>query len=164
MFDPLYIVYCFLAIGLLWLAVRHLSSPRYPYISKPILSRAELNFFHAIADLVPPPYILSFKPRLGDIIDVEAFVQQNDPDWKGRFGAPVWSKHIDFVIIDSETAQVMVCIELDDRSHLRPENRERDTFKNKALNAADIPLVRIKCQRSYNKEAIRNQIAPYFEV
>tara|TARA_B100000686_G_scaffold354396_1_gene464419 strand:+ start:7579 stop:8079 length:501 start_codon:yes stop_codon:yes gene_type:complete len=151
-------------IILVWVAKQFLFAPRYPYISKPILTNAELNFYKTLSALVHEPVLISFKPRLGDIVDVEEYIRQSDPDWIGRYGAPVWSKHIDFVLINGHTADVLCCIELDDRSHLKRENAKRDQFKNKALEAADIPLIRIRCQRTYKKEAVLEKIAPYLNI
>ena len=143
------------------LIIRFSTADRYPYVHRPIMSRAELKFYHAFKDLIPRLLAISIKPRLGDIIDVDKLIRQQDHGWNGKYCEPVWSKHIDFVIFDSQTADIIFCIELDDKSHLKKENAARDRFKNKALSAAEIPLVRIQCRKSYDTAYLKKQFEPY---
>ena len=52
---------------------------------------------------------------------------------------------LDFVLCDN-TSNPICAIELDDKSHLRESAKTRDMKKDKALNAAGIPIVRIKVE------------------
>ena len=50
--------------------------------------------------------------------------------------------HCDFVVIDARTFAVKAIVELDDRSHLRPERQRRDALFNLIVAQAGIPLLR----------------------
>ena len=54
--------------------------------------------------------------------------------------------------------KIKFCIELDDKSHERPERIERDNFINQLFNDLKIKLLRIKAKPEYNKSEIENQI------
>ena len=116
-FELSYVLCTIAGFIALYLFTRLLSSPRYPYVHRHILTKAELRFFKTLRWLIPQDAYLSVKPRLGDIVDVDKVVKDRDSNWIGNFGAAVWSKHIDFVIFDTDTAEVLLCIELDDSSH-----------------------------------------------
>ncbi len=163
--DQFYIPALFIIAGIIVLAIiiKFASAPRYPYVPRRLLSPAELKFFRTLEALIPEDLRLSLKPRLGDIIDVDYVVKEKDFKWKGRYGALIWSKHLDFVIYDPVVSEVVLCIELDDKSHDTKEARERDKFKDKALEAAGIPLLRIKCKAHYDSTAIAKKLKPYLD-
>jgi len=158
---PLIVIGCISGIALIWF-IRFVTTPKYPYVHRDILSIAELRFFTVLKTLIPDDLYLSVKPRLGDLIDVEQIIKDKDAGWIRNYGAATWSKHIDFVIFDVETAEVILCIELDDASHNRAENKARDIFKNKALKAAEIPLLRIKVAHRYAPQTLQKKIEAYF--
>ncbi len=56
----------------------------------------------------------------------------------------VASKSVDFVVIDLATGDARLVIELDDRSHDRPDRRERDALVDAALGVAGIPIARFR--------------------
>ena len=55
--------------------------------------------------------------------------------------------HCDFVLADEETLAVVLAIELDDRSHWQPDAIRRDQFKDAALFAAGVSILRVKVGR-----------------
>ena len=61
---------------------------------------------------------------------------------KNKLRSYVKSRHIDFVITDSE-CNILYCIELDDPSHKRADRVERDRKIDKILASAGIELKRI---------------------
>lgn len=150
------------AVVILYLVFRFALSPKYPYTHRYILTKAELHFFKTLRQCIPGDCCLSVKPRLGDIIDVARTTKDSDPQWIRHYGAAIWSKHIDFVIFDAETAEVLLCIELDDSSHLSKDAKQRDQFKNKALAAAEIPLVRLPVKQRYRAADVTKKIQGYF--
>ena len=77
------------------------------------------------------------KVRLLDVVSVP------DRAWR-EYGAPASGMHLDFVLADSATAEVRLAIELDDKSHRRPEVQKRDRFKDDALASAAVPILRVK--------------------
>ncbi len=70
----------------------------------------------------------------------------------------ILAKHIDFVLCDPGSLKPLVCIELDDISHQRPERIERDKFVNLAFKSAQLPLLRIPTQPEYRSREIRELI------
>jgi hypothetical protein len=48
-----------------------------------------------------------------------------------------------------------LAIELDDRSHARPAARRRDDFKDAALAAAGLPLLRVTAAGGYDLAELR---------
>ena len=160
--DPAHIVIGVVtAIIILLVVAKFITAPRYPYIPRRLLSAAELKFFRTLEPLIPNDLRLSLKPRLGDIIDVDYVVREKDFQWKGKYGAMIWSKHLDFVIYDPVDSEVVLCIELDDSSHLTKDAQQRDTFKNKALDAAGVPLLRIKARAYYESKTLAKKLEPF---
>jgi very-short-patch-repair endonuclease len=51
-----------------------------------------------------------------------------------------------------------VVIELDDRSHSRVEVQQRDAFKNTALEAAGIRILRVNAAGGYDGAGLRERI------
>ena len=162
--DPLHILMTALGgLIFIYILVRFGTTSRYPYVPRRLLSAAELKFFRTLEGLIPDNLRLSLKPRLGDIIDVDYIVREKDFKWKGRYGAQIWSKHLDFVIYDPIDSEVVLCIELDDSSHDTKDAKARDRFKDKALAAAGVPLLRIKCKAYYESNVIAKKLAPYLD-
>lgn len=125
----------------------------YPYHSRnTLLSAGELVFFQALIKAIPSHQMIAPKVRLGDVINC------SDQDWARGHGPRISAKHLDFVVIDRLTSRIILAIELDDRSHERPERKQRDAFLNKALEAAHVPLLRVPAARSYNLDDIRTAI------
>jgi hypothetical protein len=71
----------------------------------------------------------------------------------------VMAKSVDFVICDVLTLDPVAAIEVDDRSHLLPERRDRDAFVNAVFAEIGLPLVRVKAQRSYSVAELRDLFA-----
>ena len=67
----------------------------------------------------------------------------------------VMAKSIDFVICDVLTLDPVAAIEVDDRSHLLPERRDRDAFVNAVFAVIGLPLLRVKAQRTYSVAELR---------
>ena len=91
--------------------------------------------------------------RIADLIRVESQTR-NYRGWLNK----ILAKHIDFVLCHPGTLEPVVCIELDDVSHNRPERIERDEFVNHAFESAGLPLIRIETQPQYKSREIRDLI------
>ena len=91
---------------------------------------------------------------MGDIITC------SDSQWKAGWGPRVSAKHIDFVLINPKTTEIILAIELDDSTHRTNRDRiERDKFVNKAFEVAGVPLLRIDTSRSYNIERLKEKLS-----
>jgi hypothetical protein len=128
----------------------------YPYTArKTLLTYTEQKFYKQLMFIIMKefPY-LSIAPqvRLADIITC------TDDDWHKGYGPKISAKHIDFVLFDEETTEIILCIELDDPSHDQKDRKRRDVFINNALQSADVELCRITTKDASNQEFITSQI------
>ena len=95
------------------------------------------------------------KVRLGDI------VRCPEGTWTPDRGGPISAKHLDFVLVDDESFEILLAIELDDRSHDEPGAQKRDRFKDKVLAQGGVPLLRVPTARSYSVAELRKEIADW---
>jgi hypothetical protein len=126
----------------------------FPYQAREALvTKSELKFYRALVKAGQDEFELFAMVRLADILQVEP-----DLTSKRKWLNSILSKHIDFVVCDQLTLKPLVCIELDDPSHQRPDRIERDIFVNKAFASAGLPLLRIPTQANYHAKELRDLI------
>jgi hypothetical protein len=90
-----------------------------------------------------------------DIIEVNSGLEKKEAyGYRSR----IKSRHIDFVICDRDTLEILMCIELDDRSHNTKKAKEADAFKDKALKDAGVTLIRIPASSAYSDTYIKGYI------
>ena len=82
-------------------------------------------------------YRILLKPRLRDVIDVDNL------NLSGRERNFTFTAHIDFVAADVATNLPVLAIEYDGPQHGDAEQVERDSIKDRLLEAAGLPLLRI---------------------
>lgn len=147
-----------------WLAVLVLAAvgaavvtarPRYQRQAT-LYSPAERTFLAALGQAVAgQPVAIYGKVRVADLLTPAKTAYRRT--WWNAF-RQISSKHIDFVLVHPETSAILVAIELDDRSHDRAERRTRDQFLDRAFREAGMPLIRIKAQRGYATDSLREAI------
>ncbi|SRR5579884_68893 len=138
----------------LWLVLSRLQRRHIlPYTrQRSLLTTGELRFYSVLLRVVPPGMAVFVKVRLMDMVTV--------PDYAwATYGAPGCGMHLDFVLAEAVGVEPRMVIELDDRSHSRPQARERDAFKDTALASAGVPVLRIKVAARYDEANLREQIA-----
>jgi hypothetical protein len=118
----------------------------------PLLSQGEAAFYRVLRKAIAQRYHVAFKARLADLVTC------SDAAWENGYGHLIARQHVDFVLCDYRTTEVLVAIELDDKSHAKLARRRRDRFLDEALGAASIPLVRIAAAARYEIEEIRSVI------
>ena len=145
--DPLYVSLAAAALAvvavLLWriLGRRRAARPRLPYTKRAsLLTPAEQRFYRVLLQAVPSGLTAFVKVRLLDVVNVPHRA------WR-EHGAPASGMHLDFVLADAATTEVRLVVELDDRTHERPEVRQRDRFKDDALASAGVPMLRVNVGR-----------------
>jgi hypothetical protein len=116
------------------------------------LSHAEFSFYKVLLGTLGGQYVILSKVRLADIF----FVAQ--PNENLRFFNFISSKHIDFLVCDSELMKPVFGIELDDSSHNRSDRRERDEFVDQVFNVAGLPIIHFSAKYAYNKSEIVDSI------
>jgi len=125
-----------------------------PYFSREfLLSKGELSFFKVLRLALPPDLMIAPKVRLSDLIACSAEA------WKAGYGGRICQKHVDFVLVDSESTAIVMVIELDDRSHRQAKRRERDIFVDRAFAAAQIPILHVPAANDYDARQLRRTIA-----
>jgi len=128
--------------------------PQHTYaLRDDFLSPAEASFFRVLRQAVPDHALIFPKVRLADLVYA--------PQQESRHAA--WQrinrKHVDFVLCDAATLRPLAALELDDRSHRRPDRLERDAFVDRVFAAANLPLLHIPARRSYDPRALGELLA-----
>lgn len=138
-------------IFILWLLMRPQTMPYYS--CGRLLTNSEARFYNTLKFAVPPDINIMMKVRMADLINCD------DRHWRAGWGPRISAKHIDFVLINAKTTEIMLGIELDDSSHHTIKARQdRDMFVNKAFKTAKVKLLRFPVQSSYDREALNQKI------
>ena len=148
------------AVGVLWYLITQVGtgSRTYPYRKKAaVMTRNEQEFYRALLRAAGTSFDVFGMVRMADLLEVEKGTAKRQT-WQNRINC----KHIDFVLCDPQTQEAILAIEVDDRSHEKRERQERDYFVDRAFDAADLPLLRVRATRSYSakelKRAIQNEL------
>lgn len=121
-----------------------------------IFTPAEQRFYKTLKAAVEGKAIIFAKVRIADLVRVKrAFGKRTF--W--RHFSRISQKHIDFVLVDPDTYETRCLIELDDSSHYRPQTMQRDRFVNETMAQCGIQLHRVKVQRRYDRQAIRDMMS-----
>jgi hypothetical protein len=103
-----------------------------------LMSEPEQVLFHRLQEAFPVLNVFS-QVSLNQLLYVPGSVESKR-DRASMFNA-INGKALDFVVCDLSGA-VMAAIELDDRSHLRPDRVKADMQKDSAMASAGIPVHR----------------------
>jgi hypothetical protein len=71
---------------------------------------------------------------------------------------------VDFLLCDSIIMRPLAGIELDDRSHERPDRRTRDELVGEVFANAGLPLVRIPAKLSYVRAEVEQSLAAFLST
>ena len=112
--------------------------------TKEFLSPSETEFKRYLEQNLPDNIEIHCKVRLADILASETSYRR------------IIMMHVDFVLFDKTTQQVVLAIELDDQSHNTPKARQRDEIKNNALKESEVKYVRVPDDKKYNPVIINN--------
>lgn len=113
-----------------------------------LLTQNELKFYRLLKEITDSlGYSLFCQVSLYEIVNSKNF----------KDFAKIKSKSIDFVITQ-ENCKILMCIELDDKSHEKQKRIERDNFLMKLFNDLGIKFLRIPVQNFYDIEELKNKI------
>lgn len=115
---------------------------------------AERSFYEALRLAVNEELHIFAKVRLCDLVDIPKGTEKRQSHFNR-----IQSKHVDFVLCDRRDVCPVLAIELDDSSHQRAARQSRDHFVESALEAAGLPLLRIRAARGYSVPEIASQIS-----
>lgn len=133
------------------------ASLSYPYAATPNLFTPDEQHFLRVLEEAAGTYRVFGKVRLADVLVVRKGLSKSEQQ---RAFNRVSQKHLDFVLCHPDDLTVFCVVELDDKTHGRSDRRERDAFLERALEAAQVPLIRVPSRRSYNVEALRALLSP----
>jgi hypothetical protein len=117
----------------------------FPYVKVPLLTNAEMQLYHfMLNNLCQLDKISIFtKVRLGDLVQLD-----NRLTTDMKYFWKVSSKHVDFLICNKDTLDVICAVELDDYTHETQEAKDRDIFVMQTLETVGIKTVRIRIKIS----------------
>lgn len=120
---------------------------------KAFLTPAERSFYGVLQSIIPPGWEIFCKVRLADVVTPPPGLSKSA--WQKSFNA-ISSKHLDFVLCKADTLEIVLVVELDDRSHELPSRQSRDLFLEAALKSAEVLLLRVNVKRGYSPEQIKD--------
>ena len=131
----------------------------FPYIKRgPLFTPAERSFLGVLNQAVGEKAQIFGKVRVADVITTKkgltASVRQTALN-------KITNKHFDYLLCDKEDLSVLCAIELNDNSHNSEKTKKRDAFLESACESANIPLVQIKAQATYNINEIKEALIKY---
>jgi very-short-patch-repair endonuclease len=119
-----------------------------PYFKKKtLLNEKEQVLFHRLVEAMPNCYVMA-QVRLADIVGIK-----KTKNWQSWFNK-ISRKSVDFVICNKSLV-VLACIELDGKTHEQENRQKADGDKDAALNAAEIPIIRIEASKLASTDEIK---------
>ena len=153
-FWPFWVGLAVVAAVLLLLRMYTFRQKRLPYVPRErLVTKSELRFYKSLRKAVLDDWEIFAMVRIADLLRVEKGIKKRR-GWLNK----ILAKHIDFVLCDPNSLEIVMGIELDDRSHQRADRIARDEFVNAAFESAGIPLLRVPVQSKYHSREIRELI------
>lgn len=119
------------------------------------MTQSEKICFDNLIKAVGDKYYIFPQIHLPTILD-QKIVGQN---WYGAF-RHIDEKSVDFILCDKTNLSPILAIELDDKSHGRPDRQERDREVERILKGANVPLLRLQSNTPLGLvEKINNSVA-----
>ena len=119
------------------------------------LSAAELSFYQVLRSVTGDRARILAKVNLADLF----FVATGDHRQNRAIANRIDRKHVDFLLCDPQTMRPQAGIELDDRSHDRPERQSRDALVAEVFTNAGLPLIRFPVKTGYALAEIEQALA-----
>lgn len=125
-----------------------------PYVPLPrLLTPAEAAFHQALTKAIEGPYMIMAQVQLSKLIAPKS----GEPRWKAAQNK-IDRKSADFVIVDANSWQPMLVIELNDWSHARTKRKERDAFVADALRQAGLKLLTYPAAQPFDIARISSEV------
>lgn len=112
-----------------------------------LITDTEDKFFKAIKEIIPESY--NVFPQ----INLAAFIEKTD---NSRFRNELF-RNVDFLITDEKYAP-KIAVEINDKTHLDADRRERDEKVKNICEEAGIPIINLWTSYGVNKEYIKEKI------
>lgn len=125
----------------------------FPFESRQYLfTKAERSFYEVLKGSCGNRIVFA-KVRLTDLVKVK-----NGTETRQSWTNKIDRKHVDFVLCEPRNLRIVAVLELDDSSHEKEDRQERDRVVDKILEAAQIPVIRIKASQFYDPKGLTEQI------
>lgn len=113
------------------------------YRKKPLLTNHEYKFYCALAPIAKKyGFCVLSKIRIADLVEPTAHFYKERSNYFHYFGK-IKAKHIDFALCNPENLEVLLLIELDDRTHETEKGRKRDEFVEAVYRDTGYRLLRV---------------------
>ena len=131
----------------------------FPYIKLgPLFTPAERSFFGVLNQVAGSKSQVFGKVRIADVITIKKGLT---PSVRQTARNKIDRKHFDYILCNKEDLSVLCAIELNDSSHNSEKTKKRDAFVEGACESANIPLVQIKAQATYNINEVKEILEKY---
>jgi very-short-patch-repair endonuclease len=121
----------------------------YDYIKEEyVMSEPEQKCFNVFKEIIGERYYLFPQLHLDTFLKYKSF---------GAF-RHINEKSVDFVLCDKQTFAPVLAVELDDRSHNRPDRQNRDREVERIMKTAEMPLLRIKEDDIHDRKELLRKI------
>lgn len=125
------------------------------YLRKQLLTANELNFYKALYPIAKKMNLqILTKVRVADFIQVKAGTN----DYMTYFNK-ISQKHVDFMLADYLNLNIILLIELDDKTHDTAKGKGRDNFVNEIYEATGMKILHIRSAINLEFE-IQKAISP----
>jgi hypothetical protein len=121
-----------------------------------LFSPAERSFLGVLEQAVGAEYRIFGKIRVADVLEPRRGMDRRTH--QAAFNR-ISAKHFDFVLCALADLSILCAIELDDASHQRAGRQDRDAFLVEACRSAGLPLIRVKAQRAYSSDSLKETLA-----
>jgi hypothetical protein len=147
--------FIFLAALAVLIVVVYIRTHRLRYTkTEKLLTPMEARFYRILTKVLQRDLLVFAKVRLSDLM--EAHPGMDKVKQRLAFNK-IACKHVDFVICNKEL-EILLGIEVDDKSHERKDRVERDVFVDGAFKSAGIKLLHIHGKRYYDFDTVKQQV------
>ena len=122
----------------------------WPFYAKKPLSQPEQVLYHRLVNTLPDHIILA-QVQLSRVLGVKKGF--NFGEWNNRINR----MSLDFLICQKDSS-IIAAIELDDKTHNQESRKEADTKKDKALESANIRIIRWNVKAIPDSEEIHKAL------
>ena len=142
LFSILFLGFLFILAKILKaLGIKWGTDYREAYQPRQLLTKREMGEYLKLKQYADARgWLICPKVRLFDLIEPKSSYNRSD---RQTLINKVWAKHVDFVLVD-QSLNVIGVLELDDRSHDRPDRVERDQFVRDALEGAGFIMIQTR--------------------
>jgi len=138
------------------------STNQFPYIKKgSFFTTGEGSFYRVLKSTLGDEFEIFGQVRIADLLEVKRGLSNSQ---RQKHFNKIQAKHVDFVLCDPTTLNIICAIELDDKSHKRKDRVARDNFLDEAFKAAGLPLVRFKAKYTYAHNEIIENLSRHIDM